>query len=383
VTPKALLDLLAMPLGIAARSSPINALTMLHIEDQVVTATDLNTSVQMDLNNCDALLDGVHGCVSAKRLQLALSTVHPSKELSITQSGQTLTLRCDGARRTLPMLPADQFPMPIWGTATVPCADPAALAAGLTFTKHAAATHDPARPHMQAVASDKGNLYATDGHRGARFDGVAAAASLRPGVLLPVAILERLIELARSAAGSEDDQLYCGTVDADDGRPRAYIVSTGRCTLQFQLVDGVLMPFERALPRQHNNAAQMSVHRETFAMACRGLQRIGTDGKKPAGLVLTLADTANGATSMSDAQLRLELAMGQSAGEEAVTTVACRQIGMTEWKQAYNAGYLADALEALAGQYVTVSPVRMAAGEVLYLTGDIAAQGCCVMPLKL
>lgn len=368
MTPKQLLELLAMPFALAARASTVSSLQHLHICEQVVTATDLSTHVQVDLNNADGVLADVAGCVDAKRFGLALGTLAPNKELSVAQRDGRLVLKCAGATRSMPVAALDIFPMPTFGQPTQHCQDPKTLAEAVLFAQHAAAPNN-FRPALFGLTSMKGHIFASDGHRAARQLGAAEAASIGDGVILPIGALEDLAKLAQHAAQS-GEQLLCNTVRLADQSARAYAVACDRWLLQFQLVDAAPMPFDRVIPSQHAEH-HINVGREALAGACRGLQRIA--GRVPHARMEVCAG-----------DLHIELASRTQTGEEADARVAVDARGMDGWSAGINAAYLADALEALRGDIVTLSQSGTGQAEPpIFLTGSEPSQACVVTPVKL
>lgn len=374
MTPKELLDHIALPLAIASPRSTLETLNHLHLQAGRVTATDLTVSVRVDLSDLDPGLASAHGCVHGKRLQLALVTLPPSKPLTIRAKADKLLLECGGAKRSLPLMDPTMFSMPVWGEATKRCPDPALLARAAAFVDHAVARSD-LRPYLNGVAARDGHIYGTDGFRAARIDGAAQAASLHDGVILPIAVMPHVIGIAMDASAEDGSPLLAGTTNDDDGRPRTYTLACGRTILQFQLVAGQQPPYERVMCRAHA-PAQLYVTREDLAQACRGIARLSGGSAKQPGISLTVASSGG-----EEGSLEIEL-RSTEVGEEVTASVPCRQKGMAGHMLATDPRHLADALEALTGAYVTISQPAGPASAI-YLTCDDPALSCVVMPMRL
>lgn len=374
MTPKELLDLIALPLAIASPRSPLETLNHLHLQGGRVTATDLAVSVRVDLGDLDPGLASAHGCVHGKRLQLALGTLAPNKPLTIRSKADKLLLECAGAKRSLPLMDPTMFSMPVWGEATTRCPDPALLARAAAFVDHAVARNN-IRAMLNGVAARDGNIYGTDGFRAARIDGAAQAASLHDGVILPIAVMPHVIGIAKAACAEDGSPLLAGTINNDDGRPRAYALACGRTFLQFQLVDARQPEYERVMRRAHA-PAQLYVAREDLAQACRGVARLSNASSKQPGFSLTV----NGSGG-EEASLEIEL-RSTEVGEEVTASVPCRQKDMSGHVMATDPRHIADALEALTGAYVTISQPG-GPGTAIYLTCDDPALSCVVMPMRL
>lgn len=358
---------------LARPNSPVQALQGVHISNGRVTATDTNVHVQVDLSD-DATLSSVDGCVDARRLSLALSTLDGDGKLSITQSGDTLTLRCAGSRRTLKLIPGSAFPQPVWGEGEETRIDhPEVLARAIACVRHAGATTD-FRPTLAGMGARNGALFCTDGFRAARMLGAAAACGIADGAILPMQVLDNLREIADAAAAAADKggEPMFGKSIGEPGMPaKAYAVRHQRWRLQFQLIAGEPAPIDRVIPAQHSGV-QFAISRADLLSACKNMARLAVRGKKVPIVRATL----------ESGRLSVELAAGADAGEEISDSIPCEYEGVA-WSCGFNPHFLIDALDALSGDPVLVSQAGADDRKPLFITGSDDRMSCVVMPHQI
>jgi DNA polymerase III sliding clamp (beta) subunit (PCNA family) len=356
MTPKALLELLALPLSVAPRNSSLRMLQTLLIEDGQVTAFDCATAVKIDLREF-RVFDGVNGCVDAHKLQIALSTLQPACEIVAIQSDDKLVIKGGSARRTLPMLPALDYARPAWGEPDQPLKEPKLLARALRFVRHASAQHD-IRPYLNGVTAAGGDLLASDGARAAKFIDAAQACGIDAECIFPVTDLDRMISMAE-----QPGEFMAGIVKRNPKDARAYVMRAGIVTMQFLLVEAKAAPFDRIFPALHA-PNQMTVRRSDLLSVCNGMEKIWrADSKLPSCASFNFDGTT----------IRIELPSDQAA-ETIEASGASLEFGFRPYQ-------LGNALDALSGEEVTLSQGKQ--GGAIYITGSDPQTSCVVMPTKV
>jgi len=372
MTPRQLLDLLVMPLGLARPTSTLTVLQMLHIQDEQVTATDLECTVHVDLR-ADEALRGIDCCVDARRFQLALSTLNPTASVSIAQRDDALIVSAGGNRRRLPIVSSADFPMPESAELELrPVPEPAALARTIAFLQHAVAQND-LRPALKGMIAHQGALAGTDGFRVHHVEGAAQRAGLHDGAIIPRAPLERLLTLAEAAADEPEQQMLAGTAKAHNSDLQSYVAQFGRWTLRFQLIGAPPPALDRVVPKDHR-PVRFRVRRQALAASCGNVARFAA--KVPCG-ALSLRPGAG--------ELVIELRDKLTATEEVTDRLPVHYEGSAAVEVGVNLAFMAQAAAALSGEEVLVSCANGNPDlrDALLLTGDDPTQRCVVMPMKL
>lgn len=372
MTPKGLLDLLAMPLGLARPTSTLSLLQMLHIVDERVTATDGFCTAQVDMRGTD-VLRGLDCCVEARRFNLALTTLDAGGNLTITQSANGITLRCAGGRRVLPTLSSEGFPLPATADLEfhqVP--DPHALASAITFLLPAVAVGDASRHMLNGMNAHLGALAGSDGYRAHHVEGAGEAAGVADGAIIPRGALDKLLVLAQAAAADREQPMQAGTARNANSDAQSYVVQFSRWLLTFQLIGARTLPFDRVVPTRHAGV-QFTARRRQLAAASRNVARF--ESKFPAA-VFSLQPKGGD----NEAALLIELRSKLATTEEITDSVAVGYDGSDALQLPLNPIFFADALDALAGDEVTVS--FDGTGRVC-ITGADPLQRCVVQTMKL
>lgn len=376
MTPRQLLDLLALPLAIAKPASTLQMQQCLHIDGGRVTATNGESTVQVDLSGSD-VLSGVAGCVNAPRLTLALNTLPPTESLALAVREGALRMTCGRSRRTLGLLPLDEFPLraPIDEQLLQPVPKPRVLEHAITFLQPAVAPNEAARIMMRGINADGGALSASNGFSGHLIDGAAEAAGVRDGMIIPGTALTHLLTIAKAAADEPEKPMLAGPAPyADSDSPRAYVVKFGMWLLQFSLIGAPVLPMQRVVPREHAGTV-FSASRRALAHAFRNMERLTPNGKLKPGVRLTLTPAAK-----DEGELTIELETSLMGGEEVIDRLAVDYSGTETWECGVNPEYIAEALEALNGETATCSQASEKAP--VFITGCNPHERCVVQPMR-
>lgn len=370
--PKALLELLAMPLSVAKPMSPVPMLQFLHIDGGRVTATNGDVTIRVDVADT-GVLDGISGCVSAPRLQIALGTLG-DLDAKLRAVDGALTIVAGRGRRTLPLLPVSDFPLPAddqCELADVP--DAAALAAAIEFVRPSVSMAE-ARPQFRGLMTRAGDLGGTDGARVHIAAGAAKASCIPDMLSLPLAPALTLQKLAAEAAKEPAaGPLRIGKAGAKDGLPVGLHVHWSRWAMRFPLLNTVPPDFQRASPADHA-PLRLTVVRRDLAAACRAAVRL-TESKQLAAVTINI--TPGQGDEQGSLQITLQAAI---SGEDMVEEVACT--ASRAWSIGINAELVADALDSLNGDIVTLSSADEKTASVL-ITGAADGRRCTVARMRI
>lgn len=378
MTPKNLLSLLDMALALARPSSPLQALQCVQIKDRIVTATTIDTSLQVDLTG-DEIFSGIEGCVDARRFSLALGTLDQTSALTMKQKDSMLTLRCAGSTRSLKLLPVSEFPHPAWGEGEeLRVEDPATLTYAIGAVRHAAAVGN-LRPAYTGMSAAAGALFTTDGFRAARVKGAAESCGISDGIILPLGVLDTLHTLASAASKEGGQPLFAMSVQSPGVAARAYSVRHHIWRLQFQLVGAAPPPIDRVMSAP-NPQLSFAVQRDPLRASARNIARMAAGGKTPPHSLLTLRPGDGDGI----ASLRIELVSKDlSSAEEVSDRLTCSWTGTQEWQCGVNPSYLADALDVLDGNEVHITQADLIKRTPLLLSGSDERLVCLISPLTI
>lgn len=268
--------------------------------------------------------------------------------LSLAADGQTLTVSSGRARLNLQALPASDFPDISGGEFACRFAlAPATLARMLGKTEFAISTEET-RYYLNGTfwhrEDDKLVVVATDGHRLARVavpspEGDPAF----KGVIVPAKTVSRLRVLAKA---TEADM----TVEISETKIR---VTAGETVLTSKLIDGTFPDYKRVIPQA--NSKRLTISRAALAAAVDRVSTIATERGRAVKLSVTpgfLHLTVNNADA--------------GTGEETLDIDYDGEpidIG-------FNSRYVADALEVLAADTVTLDLNQSGDPALLKAAGD-------------
>ena len=288
---------------------------------------DLTISVAVDVSG---QTDGV--AVLPGRLAADIVRALEPGAVHVEAEGDEARISSGRSQFAVRLLPADDFPRLTEAPADEVTLDAAALRDSLQQVVRAA-SHDDARPILtgvlMAAEGDGLRLVATDSYRLAVRD-LRGASILREGqaVLVPSRALG---ELGRVLSGAETVTLRLGERDA------TFVVGDTRLTTR--LIEGEFPNYRQLIPSTHPN--RLTVGKEPLLDAVRRVKLLAREATpvritlKPDGIELT--------------------AITQDVGQ-AHEDLDAKYEG-TEMVIAFNPEYLADGIEAVEGDEVTLETV--------------------------
>jgi DNA polymerase III sliding clamp (beta) subunit (PCNA family) len=285
--------------------------------------------------------------VPADRLENALNSVAalaPDADVRIALRDKTLTVSAPRMRYSMPTLPADALPMPVWTEDTKPIREWSALASAFMFALPCALLKEINRPFLNGVAVKAGDVVASDGHRAAMTRGLGELEDM----IVPTPSVTALASIQGATAyGRKDGTLV---VHFPDG------------SFSVQLVAHDYPDMKRVIPPEHYEH-KILVDREFLKRALGAMRKSG------------LAPCLR--ISMTTDLLTLD-DEGQDGGSR--VEVPCTYTG-PEWTGTFNAAYVGAAVDGLEGKEVTISWVPKSMKPML-LSGEKAHRCVVVMPWK-
>ena len=324
-----------------------------------VTGTDLDAEISA---RADAEIDA-GGSVTAPghTLHDIVKKLPDGGQVELqTDAGGRLILRCGRSRFTLATLPVGDFPTLAVGELPHRFAiDPAALRTLIDRTRFAICT-EPTRYYLTGIyLHARGGMLravATDGHRLARADApLPDGAAGMPGIIVP----RKAVAEARKLVDAAADPIEVAVSE------KQVRITAGAATLTSKLIDGTFPDYERVIPTDNNEHAE--IDRDELVMAVARVSAICADSS----LAIKL-DVAPGRVDLS--------ATGGetgSAGEELDARYAGDPLTI-----GFNARYLADILDQLGGDAVRISIGDPQGPALLRQPGDDATL-YVLMPMRV
>lgn len=233
-----------------------------------VTRTDLDLEIAADLA-CEHEGD-VSVTMPAQQLADIVRKLPEGAGIALTDKGANWQVTAGRSRFTLPVLPADDFPLLSAGDGFVASFTlPAATLASLIAATRFAISTEETRFYLNGIylhrtetgdGTDLLMAVATDGHRLARFPlPLPEGAADTPAVIVP----RQTVEAARLLAADK------GEVTISVSETRIMLSRSneaGTVTLTSKLVDGTYPDYQRAVPAGNGN--RFRVGRKQMAEAC-------------------------------------------------------------------------------------------------------------------
>jgi DNA polymerase III subunit beta len=294
-----------------------------------LTGSDLDLTITVEVT-VSGQADGV-AVVPARLAGDIVRALEPGA-VHVEAEGEEARISSGRSQFSVRLLPADDFPRVADATGDEVTLDAAALADALRQVVRAA-SHDDARPILtgvlMAAEGDGLRLVATDSYRLAVRD-LPGATVLREGqaVLVPS---KALGELARVLSGAEQVTLRLGERDAT--------FEVGDARLTTRLIEGEFPNYRQLIPSAHPN--RLTVGREPLLDAIRRVKLLAREATpvritlRPDGIELT--------------------AVTQDVGQ-ASEEVDAKYEG-AEMVIAFNPEYLAEGIEAVSGDEVTLETI--------------------------
>lgn len=294
-----------------------------------LTGSDLDLTITVDVT-VSGQADGV-AVVPARLAGDIVRALEPGA-VHVEAEGEEARISSGRSQFTVRLLPADDFPRVADAPGDEVTLDAAALADALRQVVRAA-SHDDARPILtgvlMAAEGDGLRLVATDSYRLAVRD-LPGATVLREGqaVLVPSRALG---ELTRVLGGADQVTLRLGERDAT--------FEVGSARLTTRLIEGEFPNYRQLIPSAHPNC--LTVGREPLLDAIRRVKLLAREATpvritlRPDGIELT-AVTQDVGQASEDVDAKYE-------GAEMVI--------------AFNPEYLAEGIEAVSGDEVTLETI--------------------------
>ncbi|MDH5620879.1 MAG: DNA polymerase III subunit beta [Gammaproteobacteria bacterium] len=333
-TREALLTPLQAVIGVVERrqTMPILSNILLIAKDGqlTVTATDLEVELVARME-VDAQSDG-EITVSGRKLLDICRALPDGSNVSVSLSGEKLTVKSGRSKFNLVTLPAAEFPVvdDIKAGQTISVSQ--AILGRLIEKTHFSMAQQDVRYYLNGMLLETGGKYlravATDGHR------LALCKAALPGKALDAqqVIVPRkgVLELQRLLSGE-------GDVNIELGSNHIRIQLEG-IRFTSKLIDGRFPEYERVIPKESTN--ELKADRTEFKSA---LQRTAIlSNEKYRGIRLVIRDSGVVLQAHNPEQEEAEEELNvEYAGEDI-------EIG-------FNVNYLLDALGAIEGDSVTVS----------------------------
>ncbi|MFD9061429.1 DNA polymerase III subunit beta [Kitasatospora purpeofusca] len=343
---------------------PVLAGILLATGEKGLTLSAFDYEIAATTSTGAEIADDGTALVSGRLLNDIAKTLPKGGEVDIELSGARLLLTCGTARFTLPTLPVDEYPAlpPVPDTMLTVDAD--ALASAVAQVAVAASTDDalPVLTGVQMVLEGQRlTLAGTDRYRfGVRELTVKPTGTLPAGkpkrkkkgadaepdtaeevrraactVLVPAKFLS---DATRAMAGEHPTALGW-----NDGQ---LTLSTPGSSFGTRLLEGEFPRFRGLFPAPEDAELTLTVAVDDALAALKRVSLVAS-ARTPVRLAVTTA--SDGAT-----ELRLEAGHGDDA--HATDRIPCNTVGGLEGGAAiaFNPGYLADALKALATPEATV-----------------------------
>lgn len=341
---KELLEALALPFDIAKVTISTQPITG-HIRLAGGTAVAYNMLAAIEVNTPELDLGC---CVPAQRFSqtlAAIAALAPDGEVKLSVKNKQLVMTAPHFRRTMPTLPADDFPVPEWPQGGEAISAWSGQVSALRFAGHAAASDDAERPFLNGVATKEGYVGASDGVRGAIAMGEA---QLRDGLIIPTAAVRTICELQAVSAYATSEAWL------------AFIFPRGRYCVR--LVAHKFPDLAKVLPAKHADQA-LQIERDALSRALGAYVKTKTAPHMKLSVEKSLVILGD---ETPDGSSRVE--------------VGCVYEG-APWWTGVPAPQLAGALEALDGERLTIS--WEGGLKPVLLTGQKEGRRIAIMPMKL
>lgn len=284
-------------------------------------------------------------------------------ELSLDDSGNTMTVKAGRSVFKLSCLPVTDFPEIAAGQYPVNFALPAAaLRALIDRTKFAMSTEET-RYYLNGIfvheADNEGvkvlRAVATDGHRLARFEmPLPDGATGMPGVIVPRKAVGELRKLAEEAADAI-------SISLSESKVR---FSFDHIELTSKLIDGTFPNYQQVIPTGNDKVIEVDPK-----MFSKAIDRVSTisDGKSRA-----LKITLNGKT----------MTLSANSPDAGSATEDLEINGNDNMEIGFNAKYLMDITAQIEGEGCRISLADAASPTIIQDSGDASAL-YVLMPLRV
>jgi DNA polymerase III sliding clamp (beta) subunit (PCNA family) len=341
---KTLRNALDLPLAIAnAAASVTPVLSHVLLAQGKALATNHVAYAEIELP-----IDDLGCCVPADRLKAALDVIvaaNPDAEVKLAIAGSKLTITAPRMRHTMPVLPADMMPAPIWPDGEKAFTDWARFVSALEFGKAFVAGPKDLRYYLKGVGSYDGAICATDGHRAA----IAAGESeLRTGMIIPTEVVPLICGLTK------------GRTHAASETHLAIAFEGGR--FGCRLVEGQMPDMRRVVPEKHY-ANVTTVNRSSLEHAASAMRKTRVAEFTRISVKDSMMLVEDDEASQGSTHVELEVKHQGAA-----------------WMSGIQSAYLLSAAQQLEGELVTISYEE---GRPILFTGDKPGRRVVVMGAKV
>jgi len=358
-------DVLLKPLqaviGVVERrqTMPIlsNVLLVARNGELSVTATDLEVEL---VARADVDVEtGGEITVSGRKLLDICKALPDGAVLSLSLSGEKLSVKSGRSRFSLTTLPAAEFPTVEDIKAGQTINVPQEILARLIEKTHFSMAQQDVRYYLNGMLLETGGAFlravATDGHRLAMSEAELDGATLEEQqVIVP---RKGVLELQRLMSGE-------GNVDIELGPNHVRIQLEG-IRFTSKLIDGRFPEYDRVIPQESSN--ELKAEKETFRSA---LQRTAIlSNEKYRGIRLIIRDSG------------VVLQAHNPEQEEAEEEIEVEYSG-DDIEIGFNVNYLLDAIGAVDGEEITLSVVDSNSSCLVREPGNDGSK-FVVMPMRL
>jgi len=358
-------DVLLKPLqaviGVVERrqTMPIlsNVLLVARDGELSVTATDLEVEL---VARADVDVEtGGEITVSGRKLLDICKALPDGADLSISISGEKLSVKSGRSKFSLTTLPAAEFPTVEDIKSGQTISVPQEVLARLIEKTHFSMAQQDVRYYLNGMLLETGGKFlravATDGHRLALSEAELAGAKMEEQqVIVP---RKGVLELQRLMSGD-------GSVDIELG-PNHVRIQLGGIRFTSKLIDGRFPEYDRVIPQESSN--ELKADKETLRSS---LQRTAIlSNEKYRGIRLIIRDSG------------VVLQAHNPEQEEAEEEVEVEYSG-DDIEIGFNVNYLLDAIGAVDGDEVTLSVVDSNSSCLVREPGNDGSK-FVVMPMRL
>ena len=358
---EALLKPLQAVIGVVERrqTMPILSNVLLSARDGrlSVTATDLEVelvaTIELDVDSAGDVT------VPGRKLLDICRALPESADITLSQSGEKMTVRSGRSKFTLATLPAAEFPTVEEISADTPIDLPQIKLEELLEKTHFAMAQQDVRYYLNGLLIETGGRYlrsvATDGHRLALCEVEMEGGALPDKqVIVP---RKGVLELQRLLSGEGDLCLALGT--------NHIRIQLDGIRFTSKLIDGRFPEYDRVIPKNPTN--ELIADRDLLKSAMHRTAILSNE--KYRGIRLMLGDSG------------LKLQAHNPEQEEAEEDIELEYRG-EEIEIGFNVNYLLDALGAVEGEEVSMAFVDANSSCLIREPGNDTRK-YVVMPMRL
>lgn len=337
-----------------------NVLLVVDAEGSVLTGTDLDTEISIELQ-VDQVREGGEITLPGRKLVDILKALPADALIECRMDGSHILMRSGRSRFKLATLPAADFPrVEMQGDTTAVAVPAVPLSQAVAKVQFAMAQQD-VRYYLNGMHLAVGNsllrCVATDGHRLALSDVAIEDENAQASLILP---RKAVLELAK-LLGNGGDKPVSLRFSASHLQ-----VEISGLTFTSVLIEGRFPDYERVMPKGRQNA--LVVDRRLF--------------KEVLGRAAILSNEQFRGVRLGLEGSALTVATNNTEQEEAEETIEAEFDGPESYEIGFNVGYLQDVLNVIEAEQVEFHLGDPNGSALLMGKGDALSQ-YVVMPMRL